>query len=70
MLGSISKSSTGTITITLNAQGVAKLQSWISNPATNFGLVLLDYANSNGLDVSSSEGSTVGSRPRLTVTYQ
>jgi acid phosphatase type 7 len=69
-LGAIAGSSSGTRTITLNAAGVAKVQSWVSNPAGNFGFVLLDYAMSNGLDVTSSEGSTTSRRPVLSVTYQ
>jgi len=70
VLGSVTGSSTGSLTITLNAAGVSKVQSWVNSPASNFGFVLLDYANSDGLDLSSSEAATVSTRPKLTVTYQ
>lgn len=70
VLGAITGSPKGTITVTLNAAGIAKVQSWINGPATNFGFVLLDYSISNGLDVSSSEAGTVSQRPILTITYQ
>ncbi|HTU63976.1 MAG TPA: DNRLRE domain-containing protein [Polyangiales bacterium] len=70
VLGSVVGSASGTLSVTLNAAGLAKLQTWINSPASNFGFVLLDYAQSNGLDVSSSEASTVSQRPKLTVSYQ
>jgi len=69
-LGTFPSSSTGSITITLNAAGIAKLQSWINDPASNYGFILLNYSNSDGLDLSSSEASTVSQRPKLTITYQ
>jgi acid phosphatase type 7 len=70
VLGSVTGSASGALTITLSAAGIAKVQSWVNTPAGNFGLVLLDFSPSNGLDVSSSEASSVSQRPKLTVTYQ
>jgi hypothetical protein len=70
VLGAITGSTTGLKTVTLNSSGIAKVQSWINNPATNYGLVILDYANSDGLDLNSSEIGTVSNRPKITVTYQ
>jgi hypothetical protein len=70
VLGSVTGSSTGVKTYTLNAAGIAKVQSWINAPATNYGFAILDYAVSDGLDVNSSEFATVASRPKITVTYQ
>jgi hypothetical protein len=61
---------TGVRTVTLNATGIAKVQAWINAPATNYGFAILDYAVSNGLDVSSSEAATATTRPRITITYQ
>jgi hypothetical protein len=69
MIGAITGSSTGTKTIALNAAGLAKVQAWIANPAVNYGLILLDYTPSNGLDLSSSESTTASRRPLLSVTY-
>jgi hypothetical protein len=70
VLGSLTGSASGTLTVSLNTAGLAKLQTWVSSPASNFGFVLLDYAQSNGLDLSASEASTVSQRPKLTVSYQ
>jgi hypothetical protein len=70
VLGAVVGSAAGTLTVALNAAGIAKLQSWINTPAGNFGFVMLDYSQSNGLDLSSSEASTVSQRPKLTLTYQ
>ena len=70
VLGLLSSSSTGARTVTLNASGIAKVQSWINAPATNHGFVVQDYTVSKGLDVTSSEGVTVSQRPILTITYQ
>ena len=70
VLGALTGSASGTLTVNLNAAGIAKVQSWINSPASNFGFILLDFAQSNGLDLSSSEAATVGQRPKLTITYQ
>jgi hypothetical protein len=70
VLGTAVGSASGTLNVALNASGIAKLQGWINSPASNHGFVMLDYSQSNGLDVSSSEASTVSLRPKLTVTYQ
>ena len=70
VLGSITGNSSGSQTITLNAACIAKVQAWVNTPSSNFGFILLDYTQSNGLDLSSSEASTVSQRPKLTVTYQ
>jgi hypothetical protein len=70
VLGSLTGSTAGLKTITLNSSGIAKVQSWINTPSTNYGLILLDYANADGLDINSSEIGTIASRPKITVTYQ
>jgi hypothetical protein len=59
----------GFVTINLNAAGIAQVQQWVSNSATNNGIIIQDYAATNGLDFASSEATTVANRPRLTVTY-
>jgi hypothetical protein len=69
VLASINGSSIGSHNIPLGAAGIAKVQEWIDDPASNRGLVLLDYANVDGLDLRSSETGTVGERPRLTITF-
>jgi hypothetical protein len=70
VLGALTGSAGTTLTITLNAAGLAKVQAWINDPASNFGFVLLDYGVIDGLYLRSSEYGTVSQRPRLSVTYQ
>jgi hypothetical protein len=70
VLASVLWSSTGTKTVSLTPDGVAKVQEWIDAPASNYGFILMDYAQSDGLDVRSSEYGTVSQRPILTITYQ
>ncbi|BCU79279.1 Ig-like domain-containing protein [Luteolibacter sp. LG18] len=70
VLGSLAGTANGLKTITLNASGIAKVQSWINTPSSNYGFVILDYANTDGLDLNTREIGTVASRPKITVTYQ
>jgi len=70
VLGSITASSTGLHQIVLNAAGIAAVQGWVNNPSSNFGFIVQDYANSSGVDISTSETATVSQRPRLTVAYR
>jgi hypothetical protein len=70
VLGTAGPATSGTFyTITLNASGLALVQSWINNPASNFGLVIANATNTDGLDFSSSEVTTTTDRPKLTVIY-
>ena len=70
VLAAITGSSTGAATVTFNSAGISKVQQWVDNSSSNYGLILLDYGPSNGLDLSSSESSTQSRRPKLVVTYQ
>jgi PKD repeat protein len=70
VLGSFTPSSNGIMTITLNAAGVAVVQGWVNNAATNRGLIFQDYGNSSGADISTSEASTASQRPKLNITYR
>ncbi|MEO7600112.1 MAG: DNRLRE domain-containing protein [Opitutus sp.] len=70
VLGTVTSTTTGSRTITLNGSGVAKVQSWINSPSTNFGFVVQDYTVTKGIDLTSSEGGNVSQRPIITVTYQ
>ncbi len=70
VLGAITAPIKGLTSISLNSAGVAVVQSWVDNPTTNQGFIVLDYINaSNGLDFSSRENGTISNRPELKVTY-
>ncbi|HKP94528.1 MAG TPA: DNRLRE domain-containing protein [Fibrobacteria bacterium] len=69
-LGTVSGNTAGTLTVALNASGIALVQGWVNGSIANQGIAILNAANTNGLDVSSSEAATVAARPKLTVTYQ
>ena len=69
VVGSVQASTTGLFAYTLNVAGVAIVQSWIDNPSTNFGFIISDVSNSNGIEFDSSESDTASNRPRLTISY-
>ncbi len=54
----------------LNAQAVPVAQRWVSTPASNFGVLISDPSQRNGLHFHSGEAGTVGQRPRLTITTE
>lgn len=58
----------GKRTITLNASGIAVVQSWVANPSTNNGLIIAGSAT-DGVVIQSSEYATIADRPILRVTY-
>ena len=68
VLGTITAPQVGSITVEFNAAGVAAVQAWVDDPATNFGIVLQNYDNGDGLRLSSREAATATLRPALTVT--
>lgn len=57
------------LTVSLDANGVALVQSWVNNPSSNNGFLMMDYSASDGLDFNSSETSTISRRPKLTIKY-
>ena len=69
-LGAVTGSALGSVTVGLNASGIAMVQGWVNGTVSNQGFIMLNAANTDGLDVSSSEASTTSLRPKLTVTYQ
>jgi hypothetical protein len=60
---------TGLATFSLNAAGVAMVQSWIDDPSTNHGFILQDYSAGNSMDFTSRETATIAERPKITITY-
>jgi hypothetical protein len=71
VLGTVTATATGIRNVVLNAAGLAVVQGWVNNPATNFGFILQDYANSTKDDLvfSSKEATVAANRPQLKVLY-
>ncbi len=75
VLGRLAPSANGNLTVSLNAAGVAVVQKWLTTPSTNFGFYLRNTPNSNDMTfysrdyLTSSPGSGLTMRPRLTVTF-
>ena len=69
VLGTLTASAKGKLTITLNAAGIAVVQKWVNNPAVNFGFAIQNYNNANAVVFDSREATAVANRPKLTVGY-
>jgi hypothetical protein len=69
LLGSVEASSVGSHTVFLNSAGLAAVQRWVNDPASNHGLLISDPIVSDGLRFASREALAAAARPRLTVTY-
>ena len=70
VLGTFVAATKGPLTITLNAEGVSVVQSWLEHPETNYGLIIEGAAStSRKIEFSSSEASGLNQRPSLTITY-
>jgi hypothetical protein len=71
VLGTVTASVAGIHTVTLNAAGLAVVQGWVNNPATNFGFILQDYANGTDDDLvfNSRNVAIAAQRPQLQVEY-
>jgi hypothetical protein len=60
----------GSRTYNLNAAGIAVIQGWVTNPATNHGFIFLDLLmNKDGMQFLHADAATVSQRPRLNITY-
>jgi len=70
VLGQFAAKNRGTYTSSLNAAGVAIVQSWVDHASTNHGLIVKDYVKAtNGMTFSSRETSTASLHPKLVVFY-
>ncbi len=69
VLGTVNAGSLGSHTITLNQQGLDLMQAWVDGSAPNFGFIITDGEETNGLDFSSREAGAPLDRPMLSVTY-
>jgi uncharacterized repeat protein (TIGR03803 family) len=69
VLGTLYSTGTGFATITLNTAGIAQLQSWVSNPSSNYGFIIKDPLSTDKLTINfdSSKAATVADRPTLTI---
>ncbi len=68
-LGSLFASQVGPVAIPLNPAGIAVVQRWCDDPATNHGLLLLGPNNVDGIDADSRESATARRRPALELRY-
>jgi len=63
--GTITPSAKGKQTFNLSP---ALVQSWVDDPANNFGIIIADTTNKDGFDFTSRESNTATLRPQLNVT--
>jgi hypothetical protein len=70
VLGQFAPPAKGINRITLNNAGIAAVQTWVNNAAANFGVIIKDYAISDGVSISSSEASNKAQRPKLIINYE
>ncbi len=68
-LATLAPRAKGEVRVLLSPAGEGVIQSWIRVPRTNYGLIIANDNNSNGVKVSSRESSHVERRPKLTLTY-
>jgi chitodextrinase len=69
VLGSVTATSTGSLTTNFNTAGLAVIQQWINNPSSNYGIIIANTSSGDGVDFYSSEFSTQTSRPKLSLSY-
>jgi hypothetical protein len=69
VLGTLNFNSTGTYSITFGTEALAVVQSWVTTPSTNFGLIFEGGSSDADFIFDSNEASTVANRPRLIITY-
>ena len=60
----------GPLTVNFTQAGLDLVQSWISDPASNRGLIIANPSTTDGADFHSRESATAMARPRLEVTYR
>ena len=68
-IGTLNGTVKGLATITLNAEGLELVQSWIDDPSTNLGIIIQNYSTATDeLTISSREAKNASTRPKLTIT--
>jgi hypothetical protein len=68
-LGTLAPTAAGPYVLTLNAAGLAVVQSWVNSPGSNFGLILANSSSADGVVFESREAAIVPNRPKLSVRY-
>ncbi|MES2824941.1 MAG: DNRLRE domain-containing protein [Pseudomonadota bacterium] len=69
VMGSFAPNAAGVYTVALNAEGISHVQNWV-NGSTNNGLMILDNDSGDSIAIRSSESGTIGSRPKLVVSFE
>jgi Calcineurin-like phosphoesterase/Purple acid Phosphatase, N-terminal domain len=69
LVGVIPPGGIGTRQVKLNPAGVALVRGWASGKLANNGLIVVDVATGDEIDIRSSEYVTVNQRPKLVVAY-
>jgi hypothetical protein len=69
VLGLVSAAQSGSYSVSLNGAGVAAVQRWVDDPASNHGLIIAATDVNDGVDFVSRESAAVSERPKLTLTY-
>jgi hypothetical protein len=62
---SFTPSATGTLSIALNAAGLALVRSWLVNPASNHGIGIGHDTHSDGASIASFNSAIPSQRPQL-----
>ena len=68
LLGNIVAPAVGPVFVSLNATGVAIVQSWVDDLAPNYGFIIRAINTENGIKIRSSEYQIEDMRPLLTLT--
>lgn len=69
VLGNVTASTVGTVTIPLNAAGVQLVQDWVNGRRPNHGFQIINYLGSDDLSFDDRENKTSAVRPALQVTF-
>lgn len=69
LMGTIAPKTTGPYTIPLSEEGIALIQAWVDGKTNNYGFLIKNSENTDGLGFHSSEASNSSLRPKLMVTY-
>ncbi|MGH8035423.1 MAG: DNRLRE domain-containing protein, partial [Lysobacterales bacterium] len=69
-LCTVSAGNLGLMNINLTQAGLALVQSWVNNPASNYGIIISNTSTTDGADFHARESATALARPKLVVTYR